>query len=41
MQVLRDTNNPQSVVRYHSLLRDMYGSEGFEGVVYSPLDAST
>ena len=35
MQVLRDTNNPQSVVRYHSLLRDMYGVDGFEGVVYS------
>jgi hypothetical protein len=37
MAVLRDTNNPNSAIRYHSLLRDMYGVDGFEGVVYSPL----
>ncbi len=36
LQVLRDTDNPYSVVRYHSLLRDLYGTEGFQGVVYSP-----
>jgi hypothetical protein len=36
MQVLRDTNNPSSVVHYHSLLRDLYGTDGFEAVVYSP-----
>ena len=29
-QLLRDTNNQFSVVRYHSLLRDMYGTDGFE-----------
>ncbi len=34
MQVLCDTGNPRSVVRYHSLLRDLYGSEGFEAEVY-------
>lgn len=31
MQLLRDTNNPSSVVRYHSLLRDLYGVDGFVG----------
>lgn len=31
MQLLRDTNNPNSVVRYHSLLRDLYGVDGFVG----------
>jgi hypothetical protein len=36
LQVLRDTDNVYSVVRYHSLLRDMYGTSGFQGVVYSP-----
>ncbi|MCH2119269.1 MAG: hypothetical protein MK161_16395, partial [Pirellulales bacterium] len=29
-QLLRDTNNQFSAVRYHSLLRDMYGTDGFE-----------
>ena len=38
MQVLRDTGNPNSAIRYHSLLRDLDGSEGFEAVVYSPID---
>ncbi len=36
MQVLCDTGNPRSVIRYHSLLRDLYGSDGFEAHVYSP-----
>lgn len=31
MQLVRDTNNPSSVVRYHSLLRDLYGVDGFVG----------
>jgi hypothetical protein len=29
MQLVRDTNNSSSVIRYHSLLRDMYGVDGF------------
>lgn len=33
MQLVRDTNNPGSVVRYHSLLRDLYGVDGFAGRV--------
>jgi hypothetical protein len=33
LQVLRDTNNPSSSIRYHSLLRDVYGSDGFVGQV--------
>lgn len=36
MEVLRDTDNVNSVVRYHSLLRDVYGTDGFQGVVYKP-----
>ncbi len=36
MKVLRDTGEPDSAIRYHSLLRDLYGSDGFEAVVYSP-----
>lgn len=35
LTVLRDTNNPHSVVRFHSLLRDVYGSDGFVGHVYA------
>jgi hypothetical protein len=27
-QIIRDTNNQSSVLRFHSLLRDMYGSDG-------------
>jgi hypothetical protein len=38
MKVLRDTGEPDSAIRYHSLLRDLYGSDGFEAVIYSPLD---
>lgn len=34
MQVLRDTNNPSSAIRFHSLLRDMYGTDGFVAEVY-------
>lgn len=37
MQVLRDSDNEHSAIRYHSLLRDIYGTDGFQGVVYSPL----
>jgi hypothetical protein len=36
MQVLCDTGNQNSVLRYHSLLRDLYGSEGFQAEVYQP-----
>ena len=36
LQVIRDTENPDSAIRYHSLLRDVYGTQGFQGVVYSP-----
>ena len=32
LQVLRDTDNQNSVVRYHSLLRDLYGTNGFQFV---------
>ncbi|MDZ4657706.1 MAG: hypothetical protein SH868_09040 [Bythopirellula sp.] len=28
-QLIRDTSNQNSALRYHSLLRDMYGTEGF------------
>src|SRR6476620_4102784 len=34
LQMIRDTENPYSVARYHSLLRDMYGTDGFEAVAY-------
>ncbi len=36
LQVLRDTENPYSAVRYHSLLRDLYGTDGLQGVIYTP-----
>lgn len=32
-QLLRDTNNSHSSLRYHSLLRDMYGNDGFFGKI--------
>jgi hypothetical protein len=32
MQLLRDTENPASVVQSHGLLRDYYGTDGFEAV---------
>ncbi len=34
LHVLRDTENPHSAVRTHSLLRDFYGTDGFQGVTY-------
>ena len=36
MQLVRDTNNRHSVARYHSLLRDLYGADGFVGQVHIP-----
>lgn len=36
LQLVRDTQNQNSVIRYHSLLRDVYGTDGFQGVVYVP-----
>lgn len=33
MQLVRDTNNRHSALRYHSLLRDLYGGDGFVGQV--------
>lgn len=38
LQVVRDTENPYSVVRYHSLLRDLYGTNGIQGVIYTSPD---
>lgn len=34
-QILCDTNNPHSSIRYHSLLRDVYGTDGFVAHVYA------
>ncbi len=36
MQLLRDTENPASVMRDHGLLRDLYGTDGLQGIIYSP-----
>jgi hypothetical protein len=33
MQVIRDTHNPHSSLRSHSLLGDMYGNDGLKGVI--------
>lgn len=33
MQIVRDTNNPNSSLRFHSLLGDMYGNDGLKGVI--------
>ncbi len=33
--VIRDTDDPNSALRYHSLLRDLYGTDGFQAVCYS------
>jgi len=33
MQLIRDTTNTESSIRGHSLLRDMYGNDGFVGVL--------
>src|SRR5262245_57984130 len=35
MTVVRDTEDPNSAVRYHSLLRDLYGTDGFQAAIYS------
>ena len=34
-QLVRDTNNQNSSLRFHSLLRDMYGNDGFTGTINS------
>ncbi|TWT38018.1 hypothetical protein KOR34_29850 [Posidoniimonas corsicana] len=34
-QVLRDTNDRNSAIRYHSLLRDAYGTDGFVANVFA------
>ena len=34
-QIVRDTNNPNSSLRFHSLLGDMYGNDGLKGVIDS------
>jgi hypothetical protein len=40
LQLIRDTDNPQSVLRSHSLLGDLYGNDGFRGTVAtSPVGA--
>ncbi len=36
LQVVRDTENPHSVLRGHSLLADLYGTDGFQGAIYTP-----
>ena len=36
MTLLRDTEQPNSALGKHSLLRDMYGTDGFQGAIYSP-----
>jgi len=35
-QLVHDTNNVNSSLRYHSLLRDLYGSDGFAAKVVAP-----
>src|SRR5262245_36228292 len=35
LTVVRDTEDPHSVIRYHSLLRDLYGTDGFQAVAAS------
>ncbi|QEG34488.1 hypothetical protein [Bythopirellula goksoeyrii] len=32
-QLVRDTNNQNSALRYHSLLRDLYGTDGFTATI--------
>lgn len=36
MDLLRDTENPVSAAFSHSLLRDFYGTDGFQGLIYAP-----
>ncbi len=33
LQLVRDTNNPNSSLRFHSLLADMYGTDGFQAQI--------
>ena len=40
-QIVRDTDNQASVIRYHSLLRDMYGTDGLQGVIYVPINTTS
>lgn len=41
-QIVRDTNNPNSSLRFHSLLGDMYGNDGLKGVItFLPIPPST
>lgn len=35
LKVVRDSDDPHSVIRYHSLLRDLYGTDGFQAVATS------
>ena len=39
MQLVRDTNNRHSALRYHSLLRDVYGGDGFTAQVLADLSS--
>ena len=41
LQLLRDTNNPNSALLGHSLLRDQYGTDGFVARVLYPASGST
>lgn len=41
MQILRDTNNPRSAIRTHSLLNDIYGTDGFVGTAYAGVSNHT
>src|SRR6476620_5302798 len=41
LQLARDTENPNSVIRYHSLLRDLYGTDGFQAVAYGKRPGDT
>ncbi len=34
LHLLRDSENQNSAIRTHSLLRDLYGTDGFQGVIY-------
>ncbi|HEY3392000.1 MAG TPA: hypothetical protein VGK58_04795, partial [Lacipirellulaceae bacterium] len=36
LQVVRGTENPYSAIRGHDLLSDLYGTDGFQGIIYSP-----
>src|SRR6185436_5120217 len=36
LQILRDSDNEFSAIRYHSLLRDLYGTDGFQAAIFNP-----